>query len=74
MKLCRYCLHQMTGETQTVSSNHKRFKGYYNCPNCRALCDGVYEFAERSSIKTISENWTQGTVVSPSFTQKQEID
>jgi len=66
MKLCRYCLHQMRGETQTVSGNHKRFYGYYNCQKCQALCDGLYEFGKNGTVRTISEDWKQGTIISPS--------
>ena len=56
MKVCKYCGSQMQGEFETIGANSHRYKAFYTCINCGALCDGEYT-ARRDGVEIISEHW-----------------
>ncbi len=56
MKFCKYCGEEMFGEFETNSQNAHKFKAYYTCPKCHALCDGEY-IESKTDRRTISEKW-----------------
>lgn len=56
MKFCKYCGSVMFGDFITNSQNCHKFKAFYNCPKCHAVCDGEY-FESKKEKRTISEKW-----------------
>lgn len=56
MKYCKYCGSVMFGDFITNSQNCHKFKAFYNCPKCHAVCDGEY-FESKKEKRTISEKW-----------------
>lgn len=49
----------MLSEYQTNSHNSHRYKGFYTCPKCGALCDEDVTEKGQNSI-THSEKWYEG--------------
>lgn len=60
MMFCRYCGNEMFGEFETNAQNTHRYKAFYNCTKCKAVCDGEY-VENKSGKKTISEKWWNPT-------------
>ena len=56
MKACKFCGNMMMGEFETNSQNSRKFKAFYICHKCGAICDGEYE-ESKNGRKTIREKW-----------------
>lgn len=56
MKFCKYCNNEMFGEFETNSKNSHRYKAFYNCQNCKAVCEGEY-IKTNDCTKIITERW-----------------
>lgn len=56
MKSCKYCGNKMLGEFETNAKNSHRFKAFYSCLKCQAVCDGEY-IESKKEKQTISERW-----------------
>lgn len=56
MKLCKYCGEKMRDEYETNAQNNQKYKGFFTCPNCGAMCDGEY-IVKGNEKHTLSEKW-----------------
>ena len=56
MKICKFCGKTMIGDFETNTQNSRKYKAFYNCPNCKSVCDGEY-MDKKDGTQTISERW-----------------
>lgn len=56
MKLCKYCNSEMLGEHETNRHNSHRYKGFFTCPKCHAVCDGEY-LDSKLGMQILNEKW-----------------
>lgn len=60
MKICKYCNSEMLSEHQTNSHDSRRYKAFFVCPKCHAVCDGEY-VQESKGTSVINEEWMAPT-------------
>ena len=56
MKFCKFCGKEMIGEFETNRNNSHKFKVFYNCQHCHAVCDGEY-IENKNGKRIITEKW-----------------
>ena len=50
----------MIGEFETNRNNYHKFKAFYNCQHCHAVCDGEY-IEDKNGKRIITEKWWNPT-------------
>lgn len=56
MKCCKYCGNAMFGEFETNAQNHHKYKAFYICHKCHAVCDGEY-MEDKKGKQILYEKW-----------------